>query len=116
METENFLAPLYYYGTDIPSLRLLIEQDPSLGETIHRDLPYLGAEIVWAAENEMCITVEDALSRRTRALFLDARAAMEAAPGVASLLAKRLNKDASWEKQQVEQFSAIARNYLPQTI
>jgi glycerol-3-phosphate dehydrogenase len=114
METEDFHAPLYYYGTDVPSLRLLIKQDPILGESIHRDLPYLGAEIVWAAENEMCITVEDALSRRTRALFLDARAAMEAAPGVAALLSKKLNKDSSWEKQQIAAFIAIAKNYLPQ--
>lgn len=113
IETDDFQAPLYYYGSDIPSLRLLIEKDPSLGKPIHPHLSYLGAEIVWAAHHEMCVTVEDALSRRTRALFLDARAALEAAPGVAALLAKSLNKDASWEKRQVEEFSAIAINYLP---
>ncbi len=113
METEDFNAPLYYYGTDIPSLRSMAEGDPAWNEKIHPDLPYLKAEIVWAAEKEMCMTVEDALSRRTRALLLDARAAMEAAPLVASLLAQKLDKDAGWEQEQVEDFRSLAAHYLP---
>ncbi len=47
-------------------------------------LPYIKAEIVWAVQNEMCMTVDDALARRTRALLLDAKAAIESAPVVAS--------------------------------
>ena len=45
-----------------------------------RDLPYTGAEVVWAARHEMARTVEDVLARRTRALFLNARAAEAMAP------------------------------------
>ena len=61
----------------------------------------------------MCMTVEDALSRRTRALLLDAKAAMETAPLIASIIAKELNKDDEWIKTQVEDFNTIAKNYLP---
>ena len=71
------------------------------------------AEIVWAVREELCMTVEDALSRRTRALFLDAAAAIECAPLVAGLLARELGRDLSWQEQQVEEFRQLAIHYLP---
>ena len=70
--------------------------------------------VVWAARHEMARTVDDVLARRTRALLLDARAAMEAAPAVAAVLAAELGRDSAWARDQVEQFHAIARHYLPE--
>ena len=67
---------------------------------------------MWAARFEMAHTVEDVLARRTRALFLDVRAAIEAAPAVADLLAKELGRDAAWKARQLEEFGEIARGYL----
>jgi glycerol-3-phosphate dehydrogenase len=61
----------------------------------------------------MARTVEDVLSRRTRSLLLDARAASEAAPRVASLMARELGRDAAWEEEQVRSFRDLARAYLP---
>jgi len=72
------------------------------------------AEIVWAVREELCMTVEDALSRRTRSLLLDARAAMECAEAVAALLAKELNRDLAWQQAQVEEFRRLAAGYLPE--
>jgi len=112
-ETQDYNEPLYYYGTDKEKIEALIATDRSLGELIHPSLPFIKAEIVWAVQNEMCMTAEDALSRRTRALLLDARAAMEAAPLVTSIMAEELSKDETWIKKQVEDFNAIAKNYLP---
>ena len=62
----------------------------------------------------MSRTVDDALSRRTRALLLNARAAVEAAPGVASLLAAELGKDSVWTEAQVAAFRTLAAQYIPQ--
>ena len=59
------------------------------------------------------MTVEDALSRRTRALLLDAKAAIESAPVVAQLMAKEMGKDESWITEQINIFNSIAKNYLP---
>ena len=59
------------------------------------------------------ITVEDVLARRNRALFLNARAAIAIAPRVAELLARELNRDESWQRQQVQEFTAVAQGYLP---
>jgi glycerol-3-phosphate dehydrogenase len=109
----DFHAPLYYYGVEAAAIRDLANDDPALGELLHERLPYLRAEIVWAARNEMCMTVEDALSRRTRALLLDARAALESAPLTAELLAKELGRDQEWQQRQIEAFTGIAAGYLP---
>ena len=62
----------------------------------------------------MAMTVEDVLARRTRALILDAKAAIEAAPTVASLMAEIMNKDERWATQQVDDFKKIAQQYLLQ--
>jgi glycerol-3-phosphate dehydrogenase len=112
-ENNNYNAPLYYYGTDKNEIDSLIKTDPSLSELIHPSLPYIKAEIIWAVQNEMCMTVEDALARRTRALLLDAKAAMESAPFVAKMIAKEIDKDDEWITEQINNFNLIAKNYLP---
>ena len=78
---------LSIYGSDALAIQELIRETPSLGAPLHADLPYTGAEVVWATRHEMARTVEDVLARRTRALFLNARAAIAMAPGVARLMA-----------------------------
>jgi glycerol-3-phosphate dehydrogenase len=60
----------------------------------------------------MARTVEDVLARRTRALFLNARAAIRMAPRVAALLAGELGCDAAWEADQVRKFNQVAEGYL----
>jgi glycerol-3-phosphate dehydrogenase len=60
----------------------------------------------------MARTVDDALSRRTRALILDARAAIEAAPRAAQIMARELGRGADWVQQQINQFQEMAAGYL----
>ena len=60
----------------------------------------------------MARTVEDVLARRTRALFLDARAAIEAAPAVAKLLGAELNRDAGLQAKDVASFIELAKGYI----
>jgi glycerol-3-phosphate dehydrogenase len=52
------------------------------------------------------------LARRTRALLLDARAAIEAAPAAAGLMAAELGRDAAWAQAQVRDFRALASGYV----
>jgi len=56
--------------------------------------------------------VEDVLARRTRALFLNARAAIGMAPQVAALMAGELGRDAAWEAAQVEAFNLVAHGFV----
>jgi glycerol-3-phosphate dehydrogenase len=71
----------------------------------------LEARIDFAVAQEMARTVEDVLARRTRALFLDAKAARDQASAVASVLARRLGRDAMWEREQVRSFDTLASRY-----
>ena len=108
-------APRYYYGTDEERIQSLVQADKSLGEKIHVALPFIKAEIIWAVRNEMCMTVEDFLSRRTRSLMLDARCAIESAPLVAEIMAKEMQKNIKWINDEIDHFNSIAKNYLPTT-
>src|SRR5208282_3990901 len=101
------------YGADAMAIQGLIAGDATLGQALDPELSYTAAEVIWAAREEMARTVEDVLARRTRALFLNARAAIRMAPRVASLLARELECDASWETDQVETFGKIAGGFLP---
>ena len=67
----------------------------------------------WACREEMARTVEDVLARRTRSLLFDARAAIDAAPAVAEIMAAELARDAAWAAAQVNDFTAVARGYVP---
>ena len=104
--------PQSVYGTDTEGLRELIEQRPELGDPIHPSLPYKQCEVVWAARVEMARHVEDVLARRTRALLLNARASIEAAPLVAQLMAEELGRDEAWIEAEVTAFSELATGYL----
>jgi len=101
------------YGSDAAAVRSLVESEDRLGEQLHPALPYKAGEVLWSARFEMARTVDDYLSRRSRATFLDARAATEMAPRVARLLADELGRDDSWVAGQVAEFGNIAQGYLP---
>ena len=103
------------YGTDSEGLEDLIAGRPELGDPLHPRLPDLKAAVVWAARNELARSVEDVLARRTRGLFLDARASAQSAPVVASLLAGELDRDAVWEAAEVASFQRLAAGYLPES-
>ena len=103
---------LYVYGSDEAELLALVNENAEWGKKMHPDMPYIQAEVVWGVRHEMARNVEDILARRVRSLFLNARAAIDMAPTVASIIAKELDKDAAWEKEQVASFTALANGYL----
>jgi glycerol-3-phosphate dehydrogenase len=109
-QAEKF-GPLAVYGSDALGIQDLARSDPALAEPLHPALPYSAAEVVWATRTEMARTVEDVLARRCRALFLNARAAIEMAAPVARLMAKELGESDAWQREQVAAFTAVASAY-----
>ena len=83
-----------------------------MAEPLDGELPYTGAEVVWAVRQEMARTVEDILARRTRALFLNAPAALRMAERVAQLMARELGQGAEWEAGELQGFRQTAQNYV----
>jgi glycerol-3-phosphate dehydrogenase len=103
---------LHYYGSDEGAVQQLLNSHPEWADRLHDRLPYLKAEVIWAVRNEMALTVEDVLARRTRALLLDAQASIEMAPEVARLMATEMGLDQSWQDEQIVAFKKVARNYM----
>lgn len=99
------------YGSDAELIREMIAADPAMGGRLHPSFPYTMAEVLFAVRHEMACTVEDVLARRVRLLFLDASAALEAAPKVAALMARELGKDEAWVAEQLAAFAALTAGY-----
>ena len=99
------------YGAEAPLIDALEDERPELARPLDDALPYRMSEIVWGVRHEMARTLEDSLSRRTRALLLDARAALRAAPAVAAVMAAELGRDEAWQRAQLAQFAELAAVY-----
>jgi len=95
------------FGSDSPRIADLISQDASLGRPLVPGLPYLRAEVVFAAREEMALTVDDVLSRRTRALLFDRRGSREAARETALLMAPLLGWDDDRIDREVRAYHEI---------
>lgn len=93
-------------------IAIIIEENPTFGELIYKDFKYQKAEIINAVRFEMAQTVEDILARRTRILFLDAKAAIEICHQVAEIMASEMKKDERWINEQSNSFEKLAQNYL----
>jgi glycerol-3-phosphate dehydrogenase len=111
MQDAASLGDLDVYGSDAEKILALAESSPRLAGRLHPDLPYIAAEAVWAAREEMARSVEDVLARHTRALFLNAGAAIAMAEPVARLLAAELGRDETWVTAQVQAFTDLAQQY-----
>lgn len=102
---------LSVYGDNASAIRKIMDNEPGMVGLIHPRLPYCKAEIAWIARNEMPRTLEDILARRTRALFLDARASAEAGPVVAGIMAKELGFSKSWQENEISNYNELIKIY-----
>ena len=110
-QSEQFGA-LASYGADAVGLGDLMRARPELARPLHEALPLCGAQVVWAGRHEMARTLDDVLARRTRALYLNARAALAMAPATVRLLAAELKRDESWQQRQLAEFKEIAAGFV----
>ena len=92
------------YGTEANAVLELVAGDPALGEPLVPGLPYLRAEAVHAVRAEMARTLDDVLSRRTRARLLARDASAAVAADVARLLGPDLGWDDAEQARQVKEY------------
>ncbi len=95
------------FGSDTPTLLAMIEREPTLGETAITGLPYVNAEFVFSAREEMSTSLVDLVTRRTRAHLQDARATLAAASDLARLVAADMGWDEQESKVQVARYRAL---------
>jgi glycerol-3-phosphate dehydrogenase len=94
------------YGTEAALVENLVDEEPELGEPLVPGLPYLKAEAVHAARREMARTLDDVLTRRTRARLLARDDSAAAAEDVAVLLGRELGWDDAERARQVKEYRA----------
>ena len=95
------------YGGEARALMGLIQTDPSLGEPLVEGLPYVRAEALFAARFEMARSVDDVLSRRTRARLFGRDDSAAAAEAVAELIAPELGWSADDAAASVAEYRAL---------
>jgi glycerol-3-phosphate dehydrogenase len=86
LDEDVFRALVQRHGGETTAVLELASGRPELLEPLVAGLPYLRAEAVWAARQEMAVTLDDVLSRRTRCTIRRAIATTEAASEVGKLL------------------------------
>ena len=84
------------YGDDAATVMAIAENDSGLADPLVPGLPYLRAEAVYAARHEMARSVDDVLSRRTRARLL----ARDESAAVAELVATLLASELGWDDRE----------------
>ena len=105
LSVETITHLLNRYGSTIEDIFKIIESDKKLAQQLTSDLPYLKAEIVYAATHEGAQSVDDVISRRTRIAFEANDGGESLASSVATLIAPILGWDAAAKKASVTEFT-----------
>jgi len=100
------------YGSETPDVLALAHERPELLEPLVPGLRYLGAEAVYAVQEEMARSLADVLDRRTRASLRDARAAASAADRVAALVGPLLGWNEARGRREAADYAAHLRSEL----
>ena len=106
---SDWTNPLHVYGVDIDKI---IKLDPEGNTSLSKEVHLTKNQVIWAVQEEMAMTVEDVLARRTRVLFLNASESLILAPTVAAIMGKEMGKDSSWIATQIENYTTLTQNYL----
>src|SRR6266404_4937454 len=100
------------FGTRALEILELLNENPSWNRRITTGLPAIEAEIVFCIRYEMAETIEDLLARRTGSQFYGWKAAIEAAPRAAELLAQEKHWEASRTAAALSEYTTKIRTFL----
>ncbi|RMH43139.1 MAG: glycerol-3-phosphate dehydrogenase [Deltaproteobacteria bacterium] len=103
-DTATHLANTY--GTRAKKLARAIHDNPSLGERINDDLPYVWAEIDFAVQDDMARTVDDILARRVPLLLVGRDQGLDVVDRVADRAATLLGWPADVRARHVDAYRA----------
>lgn len=82
---------IHLYGGNAENICALVERRPSLAKKLAPDLPHIAAQIVFAAQDEMAVSLGDALIRRMRFAPTDRTLGLGTLGDAADLLAQELD-------------------------
>ena len=109
IDEKSVIHLLNRYGSLISEVLELITSDKKLAKPLAEGLPYLKAEIVYAASHEGAMSVDDVISRRTRLAFEAPRAGIDLVDDIAALIAPVLGWGVREKKASIAEYtSAVA--------
>lgn len=112
LSAASVIHLLNRYGSLISELLEIIKNDPKLAKPLTKDLPYLKAEIFYAASHEGARSVDDVISRRTRLAFEAPNSAMDLASDVATIIAPVLGWTPKQKKDSINAYIDIAEREI----
>ena len=95
------------HGSLISEILEIIDEQPKLAGTLDSALPYIKAEIVYAASHEGARSVDDVISRRTRLSFEAVNHGVHLADEIAALIAPVLGWSTKERKESVAQYTEL---------
>jgi glycerol-3-phosphate dehydrogenase len=104
LAVETVTHLLNRYGSLISEIMVIIKEQPRLAKRLDSDLPYIKAEIIYAASHEGAQSVDDVISRRTRLSFEAINHAVHLAEEVATLIAPVLGWSAKERKASIAHY------------
>jgi glycerol-3-phosphate dehydrogenase len=112
LSIETITHLLNRYGSMISEILELVEETPSLSKKLAADLPYIKAEIYYAASHEGARTVDDVISRRTRIAFEAHNYGIDLAESIAEIIAPVLGWSTKERKASVAAYESLVEREL----
>ena len=104
---ECVIHLLNRYGSLISEVLEIVKRDSKMSERIDSSLPYIKAEIEYAASHEGARSVDDVISRRTRIAFESRDHGRSIAPEVATIISSVLGWGLKERRASVSSYLAL---------
>ena len=112
LDLETVTHLLNRYGSMISEILDLISSQPGLAKKLHKELPYIKAEIYYAASHEGARSVDDVISRRTRIAFEAKNRGVDLAAEIAGLIAPVLGWSAKERRESVASYEDLVEREI----
>ena len=112
LDLETVTHLLNRYGSMISEILALVSSQPGLAKKLHKELPYIKAEIYYAASHEGARSVDDVISRRTRIAFEAKNRGVDLAADIAGLIAPILGWSAKERRESVASYEDLVEREI----
>ena len=102
------------YGNRAERVAQVAQEQPAFAQKLTASKPYLKAEVVYQAREEMAVTLRDVLARRWRLELSDWQLTAQVTPLVADLMATELGWDDTYCHEQVVSYQALLTSFVKQ--
>ncbi len=104
---SDIVSKLQLLGTGAVRVLAMLSEGGSMADRLGPDVPYIEAEVVYSAREEMVISLSDFMVRRSLIYYEDREQGLGCAAKVADILAGELGWDKKEKKRQLEEYRGV---------